>query len=1060
VQSPLNKNASYLLRLPLIFLFVFVGGCQKLGNSISRQILECGDDTPKNAVKILDPNGEELSGDQLIVYAIHTSENIERVAVSGRGCVSAETVKTAPLAVSMRQDELSWAALIQDDVLDATIRLQNKSTLQPAFRCPAFTSGVVPSPLVGDDRTLLPHSIRVAGQELIRSLTPTSLTLPGELGDGPIQLDISYTDLFSKELTKRPFTCSLVLDRTPPQIAMSLSTSNSGKIPRVSPFENTTLRIEDSNPDEILYCLHPKDDMSPCQDRAQFTRGGPETSFRAPGEGIWCVIAQSRDEAGNLSASKEVCALSYQKDKIDAIRNILARSRLEAKVDPLAAAILALRAQKIYDTLPTSEEREGLELDILRTYWPITAQLSETQRMALQKGERVEDLHVNLADRQWLAQITTGATAQLVLGNEKGEILDALPKGETYHSIISRNLPDGRTTWVVATRNDFSILEVRDGKIKIGLTRSWPRDLLTDRGTILVTWNPVHDEFLLTMDTFTEGYEYYLCSAQSAEPCQNVPSGLVKGPFLHRFGWSSQGQYLAVNNVRLKPDDEKSSIQVYERRGFGSFQLLQTFPETSASAFVKDTKTDYEYLVIYDEKGFSHWDPRSNQWQRKPGLPNYSLIENFSENFISIRQLLVRWDPTHIYASELNSKYFTLSFFDGNLYTDVIDAKSLNPGDFVVQNGKSCKGFRPAAMEGSDTFCVQSDVMRFRNVPFEALGQETWMYAAFNQGGVGVSKESVMHHFAAEPVLKSAPTGLNVFSRYLRYYLRWLDQEQLVVVGEHENQEKARLLNTKTQEVSDYNYQPQGEHPFQWQGHTYNGVQNLVDGGRSVVFPASDERSPPLTLKFSEDPANHFSLFTDGLETFFAARTNNSLQVYQLEEQGFALIKQIPQDPAKRNYVAWTDDGRYLLQYQTRKALLYERKGRDITFVSELTTPDQFLSCINTDPLFNRKVILSWQDQFICANGERISLMDPKSGDSTLIYQSSGPSEDRITDWRLSPDKRTLAVMNNSGKIMLFPMKASDQKKDVCLYLKDFFTSSNIFDSDPDFAREDQRLCE
>jgi WD40 repeat protein len=363
-------------------------------------------------------------------------------------------------------------------------------------------------------------------------------------------------------------------------------------------------------------------------------------------------------------------------------------------------------------------------------------------------------------------------------------------------------------------------------------------------------------------------------------------------------------------------------------------------------------------------------------------------------------------------------------------------------------------------MEGSDTFCVQSDVMRFRNVPFEGLGQETWMYAAFNQGGVGVSKESVMHHFAAEPVLKSAPTGLNVFSRYLRYYLRWLDQEQLVVVGEHENQEKAKLLNTKTQEVSDYNYQPQGEHPFQWQGHTYSGVQNLVDGGRSVVFPASDERSPPLTLKFSEDPANHFSLFTDGLETFFAARTNNSLQVYQLEEQGFALIKQIPQDPAKRNYVAWTDDGRYLLQYQTRKALLYERKGRDITFVSELTTPDQFLSCINTDPLFNRKVILSWQDQFICANGERISLMDPKSGDSTLIYQSSGPSEDRITDWRLSPDKRTLAVMNNSGKIMLFPMKASDQKKDVCLYLKDFFTSSNIFDSDPDFAREDQRLCE
>lgn len=1053
MQSP-------FLRLPLIFLFVFVGGCQKLGNSISRQILECGEDTPKNAVKILDPNGAELSGDQLTVYAIHTTGDIERVAVSRRGCVSAESVKTAPLAVSMRQDELPWATLIQGDDPDATIRLQNKSTLQPVFRCPAFTSGVVPSPLVGDARTILPHSIKVAAQELIHSLTPTSLTLPEELGDGPVQLEISYTDLFGKDLTKRSLTCSLVLDRTPPQIAMSLSTSDSGKVPRVSPFENTTLRIEDSNPDEIMYCVHPKGDMSPCQDRAQFTRGGPETSFRAPGEGVWCVIAESRDEAGNLSASKEVCALSYQKDKIDAIRNILARSRLEAKVDPLAAAILALRAQKIYDSLPTPEEREGLELDILRTYWPITAQLSETQRMTLQKGERVEDLHLNLADHQWLAQITRGATAQLVLGNEKGEILDALPQGEIYHSIVARNHPDGRTNWVVATRNDFSILEVRDGKIKIGLTRTWPRDLLTDRGTILITWNPVHDEFLLTVDTFTEGYEYYLCSAQSAEPCQSIPSGLIQGPYLHRFGWSRQGQYLAVNNVTLKPEDEKSSIQVYERRGFGSFQLLQTFPETSASAFIKDTKTDAEYLVIYDEKGFSHWEPGSNQWKREPGLPNYSLIENFSENFTSIRQLLVRWDPSHIYASELNSKYFTLSFFDGNLYSDVSDTKSLNPGDFVAQNGRSCKGFRPAAMEGSDTFCVQSDVMRFPNVPFEALGQETWMYAAFNQGGVGVSNESVMHHFAAEPVLKSAATGLKFFSNYLRYYLRWLDQEQLVLVGEYENQKKARLLNTPNQKVSDFDYEPQGEHPFPWQGHTYSGVHNLVDGGRSVVFPASDERAPPLTLKFSEDPANHISLFTDGLETFFAARTNNSLQVYQLEEQGFALIKKIPQDPAKRNYVAWTDDGRYLLQYQTRKALLYERKGRDITFVSELTTPDQFLSCINTDPLFNHKVILSWQDQFICANGERISLIDPKSGDSTLIYQSSGPGQDRITDWRLSPDKRTLAVVNNSGKIMLFPMKASDQKKDVCLHLNDFFKSSNVFDRDPDFTLEDQKLCE
>jgi WD40 repeat protein len=281
-----------------------------------------------------------------------------------------------------------------------------------------------------------------------------------------------------------------------------------------------------------------------------------------------------------------------------------------------------------------------------------------------------------------------------------------------------------------------------------------------------------------------------------------------------------------------------------------------------------------------------------------------------------------------------------------------------------------------------------------------------------------------------------------------------------VIVGENENQEKARLLNTKNLEVSDYDYEPKGEHPFQWQGVTYSGIHKLVDGGRSVVFPASGDRSSPLILTFGEDPANHVSLFTDGLETFFAARTNKTLRVYQLEEQGFALIKKIPQDPAKRNYVAWTDDGRHLLQYQTRKAILYERKGRDITFVSELTTPDQFLSCINTDPLFNHKVILSWQDQFICATGERISLIDPKSGDSTLIYQSSGPNQDRITDWRLSPDKRTLAVMNNSGKIMLFPMKASDQKKDVCLYLTDFFKSSNVFDHVPDFTPEDQKLCD
>lgn len=1046
--------------MPLLCLMGLLAGCQPLQNGLSRLVMECGEDGPRAALKILDPNGEELSGDQLVAYAIHSAQDIQRVPVSSRGCVSAEYVAKTPLAVSTRQEELPWAALIHADVPSTTIRLQNKSTLQPVFRCPEFSSGVVPSPLVSDPAIVVPHSISVAGQELIQSLSPTNVTLPSELLDGAVKLEISYTDLFAKELPVRPITCSLILDRTPPKITMSLAASDPDEILRVSPFENTTLRINDSSPDEILYCLHPKDDSSLCQDRAQFSRGGPETSFRAPGEGIWCVVAQSRDKAGNVSDSKRVCALSYQKEKIDAIRNLLARSRLTTKLDPLASAILVMRAQKIYDTLPTAEEREGLEFDIMQTYWLVTSLLSETQRMAFEKGERFEDLHVNLAERQWLAQVSLGPRARLILGNDKGQILDELPQGEAYHTMVARNHPDGRTTWVVATGNNFSILEVRDGKIKISGTRSWPQDQLTHNGNILITWNPIYDEFLLTVDTFTEGYDYYLCSAQSAEPCQSVPSDLVKGPALHRFGWSSQGQYLTISSIQLKPEDEKSAIQVYERRAFGNLLLLQSFPETIASSFVTDTKRDDEYLIIYDDKGFSYWDPRSGQWKRKPDLPNYLLIENFSAAFTAIGHLLVRWDPFHIYASELNSKYFSLHFFDGNLVNDVVDAIPLNPGDFVAQKGRHCKGFRPNAMQGSDTFCVQSDVLRFPNVPFEASDETSWMYAAFKQGGVGVSGDTIMHHFGAETALKSKATGLNTFSKYNRHHLRWLDNEQLLLAGDVGNQAKAQLFNTRTRELSDHPYEPKSEHPFQWQGRTYSGVHSFDEGLRSVVFPELVQGSSPLTLKLVEESANHGSLFTDGVQTFFAVRTRNTLQVYQLEERGFTLIKKIPQDTTLRSYVAWTDDGRHLLQYETRKARLYERKGHEITFVSELANPDQFLSCLNIDPMFNHTRVLSWQGRFVCANGERISLIDPKSGQATLIHQMTRLPDDRITDWRLAPDKRTLAVVTDSGKIMLFPMQAVDQKIDLCLYLKDLFKSSNIFDHYPDFTAEDRKLCE
>ncbi|HYX39015.1 MAG TPA: hypothetical protein VE954_38415 [Oligoflexus sp.] len=474
-----KKMLSQLKLLPLLFLFVWVGGCHRLGNDLSPQILECGDDAPANAVKILDPNGKELSGDQLTAFAIHSAQEIQRMPVSSRGCVSAENAEKAPLAVSTRQEELPWAAFIKGDVPDATIRLQNKTTLQPMFRCPDFSSGVVASPLVSDPSIIVPHSISVAGHELIQSLSPADMTLPTDLRNGPVTLEISYTDLFNEQLQVRPMTCSLVLDRMPPEVTMSLATSDSGEVQRVSPFENTTLRIDDSNPEEILYCVHPKDDSSRCQDRAQFIRGGPETSFRAPGEGFWCVIAQGRDKAGNVSDSKRVCALSYQKEKIDAIRNLLARSRLTTKIDPLAAAILVMRAQKIYDTLPTAEEREGLEAAIVQAYWLVTPQLSETQWMAFEKGERLSDLHVNLAERQWLALVGTGRLSRLVLGNEKGQILDQLPKAETYHTMVARNHADGRTTWVVATENNFSIVDVRDGRIKIGPTRSWPHDEMT-----------------------------------------------------------------------------------------------------------------------------------------------------------------------------------------------------------------------------------------------------------------------------------------------------------------------------------------------------------------------------------------------------------------------------------------------------------------------------------------------------------------------------------------------------------------------------------------------------
>lgn len=381
------------LNIQIVLVLVCLSGCGKLSNSFSEVKLECGSDAPEDRgyIQVLDPRGEKLTSDQIIIRALDENGQSEVLKATSKGCFSFDNKKSS-YVVSSSRDDMPWGAVVDRTKISKNrqIRLADVSQSQLRVECPsvAYTSSVLKNPVLPDANSqAFPYALRIiqdgARVEVDPALRLTgTMSVPGVLNDGPFTLEIAYQNLFkssSAALTQSTLQCAYNLDREAPVPVDSLAETLSPDLYRVHPGAEVKIELGDSNADSIHYCVQRKDET--CEDESTFLSSGSSLSFQAPDFGHWCLIYYGLDKAGNRSPLTKHCAISYQAQLIENIKNLAEKALTRINDDRLLAATFMARALSQYLALPTEEEKLALSDNLLGNLLTVGSSLKETSRI-------------------------------------------------------------------------------------------------------------------------------------------------------------------------------------------------------------------------------------------------------------------------------------------------------------------------------------------------------------------------------------------------------------------------------------------------------------------------------------------------------------------------------------------------------------------------------------------------------------------------------------------------------------------------------------------------------
>lgn len=592
-------------RILLVFLLLasLQGACQRLDNSISEFVLDCGSDvaSQQSYVKILDPAGKELNSSQLLAWQIHGDGSRSIQPLSSKGCIGTDRASDGPYVVTTRFSDRTWGTVVRKNNIPLlrSIRLADRNAIDLTAKCtsPIYTKGLIKDPLVWPTDAVDAFPAEISFNQAGHSHPSTQIflrgdgdiALPNGLQDGPFELRVSYDNLFKSndlELLQRDLSCSYVLDRQAPELRNSFSATLETGLFKVEPGENLTLKVEDGNALGIRYCLHLADDEQTCSDIQSFASLPAEGAIQAPESGRWCLEAIAEDRAGNRSDQKRDCFIAYQTSKIESIRALSDNAFSLVGEDQLAAAVKIVKALAFYFSLETEEERSAVRTGLFNSTMTVASRVFERSRYLS------EDLVRALEPIDESGHFLEANNSALRIWDGEGRQYASQPFSYGYRVEVKNRVA------LVASPQELGLFDLHD------LTfRALSFEALPQKFRILaVRWNPLADEFLVYGQDPEDEYPKVLIFARAGDGYRiNQTLGIDSDIEAEELNWSPDGHYLALASADALIVVERSTAGVYAAVNQGLFEGINR-----GMVFLQG-KAEAQLLFMRDSGALSTW---------------------------------------------------------------------------------------------------------------------------------------------------------------------------------------------------------------------------------------------------------------------------------------------------------------------------------------------------------------------------------------------------------------------------------------------------------------------
>lgn len=1008
--------------VPLMILAFFSGACERLDNAISELALDCGSGLQASSyVKILDPQGQELKGADILAWQMLSDGSRQEQGLSSKGCLSTERLAEGPFVVSTSLGDRTWGAVIQRQSLPflREVRLKNREASEVRAKCsaPIHSRGKIENPVLWpeEDKDAFPLRFAVLqkGQEipLDASLVhDDEILLPTQLKDGPLDLRISYSNLFrrDRERKQEELSCSYVLDRDVPRISDSFKRTLTSGLFRVEPGETISLRAEDDHAAHIHSCLRRMDEKS-CETMDAFETLGAEAVIQAPDSGRWCLEVIAEDKAGNLSPKTTTCFIAYQSSKIESIRALADNAFNLVDEDQLAATVSIIKALTYYFSLTTDEERAAAEDKLFNSAMSVASRVFERFRFISDDIIRV--LEAVDQDGHFLEANNAGVH----LWDAKGKRLDSFPFAYGYHLHVQARKA------LLASSKELTVLDL--GQLRF---EKLSFDLLPDGFEITAArWNPGADEFIVAGRDPASDYPSLLVYRRSDAGyrlAQNLD--ISSGVAAEEMKWSPGSRYLAL----ASPD----AILILENRPDGTYAPVGTQAEALREggnrglAFLA-MESHPQLIFMRDSGALSSWTAENGfadlESDDEGATKRPPSIEDLSRG--RLRTILER-DPNSVFLLR-GSQLELLTLKAGSILKSNLPLSGYGDPRRIVDWKMSVDGrFLSIAVLASDSFAyavtAPRDAKDWAAYPVLSSARFPFEKVLPLSGDVTVTSDS------ARQIRFWTMSSLNPSFRasiHATPFLKWINRDgrdELITAGYEGVARFWSLLGEKRGEFKHWDAVPRQINDVVWNDRK-DRFATVAEDGRTVIWTAEGQRLAVL----DDDPGSSISpAFWRGAAVFAKDQTtivtggDKTFAIWKkkTDSEDYSLVANILQGSSTSH--AKPGDLR-ILSIKGEEIILASRPDAGRTTFAFYTTGGEAV-----DPLAAYAV---GRVRRLALNGDGSLLAVAEEGKGLRIFRNSGEgfalaaefrgglSSRALLQLQWSPDSRTVAAVFAQEKI-------------------------------------------